>query len=381
MAFADETTVSLVPDIYYPVHGRASGLDRRANAFSSPPPRTRVSARSSAPSRRTCSDGAHPRPQLPAQSDRRRRRRSSLFEEAVALCRKHGLLLISDLAYSELTFDGAVAPSALQVPGAKDVTIEFHSFSKTFNMAGSRIGFAVGGRELIDALYAVRTNLGYGTPAAIQAGAAYALDHASELQAPLVNRYRERATPWSRGFRSLGWTARTAARDDVRLASCPRRIRLEAVDEAPDRRRRRRRQPGQRLRPRRRRILPRVAHRRCRGAQRGDRTTARGEHSLRSTRLIAGSTTAPCETTQSEVRMSDDRNFKDEDTSLDPEDVNSGPSDAAHAAAKARLPDPNDVIPVPGAMSPAEVDERAQVVEKLREETGVRRDDDDAGMR
>jgi type IV pilus biogenesis protein CpaD/CtpE len=79
--------------------------------------------------------------------------------------------------------------------------------------------------------------------------------------------------------------------------------------------------------------------------------------------------------------MSDDRNFKDEDTSLDPEDVNSGPSDAAHAAAKARLPDPNDVIPVPGAMSPAEVDERAQVVEKLREETGVRRDDDDTGMR
>jgi hypothetical protein len=79
--------------------------------------------------------------------------------------------------------------------------------------------------------------------------------------------------------------------------------------------------------------------------------------------------------------MTDDRSFKDEDTSLDPEDVNSGPSAAAHAAAKPPLPDPNDVVPVPGAMSPAEVDERAQVVEKLRDEAGTRRDDDDSGMR
>src|SRR5262249_12572634 len=91
-----------------------------------------------------------------------------LFEEAVAFCRRHDILLISDLAYSELTHDGTRAPSALQVPGAKDVTIEFHSFSKSFNMAGSRIGFAVGGRDLIDALYAVRTNVGYGTPVPIQ---------------------------------------------------------------------------------------------------------------------------------------------------------------------------------------------------------------------
>jgi hypothetical protein len=78
--------------------------------------------------------------------------------------------------------------------------------------------------------------------------------------------------------------------------------------------------------------------------------------------------------------MPHDRSFKDEDTSLDPEDVNSAPSPETHAKANARVPDPNDVIPVPGAMSPAEVDERAQTVEKLREKAGIPTDDD-SGMR
>jgi LL-diaminopimelate aminotransferase len=128
-----------------------------------------------------------------------------LYEDAVALCRRHGILLISDLAYSELTFDGKVSPSALQVPGAKDVTLEFHSFSKTFNMAGSRIGFAVGGAQLIHALHGVRTNMGYGTPTPIQAGAAYALDHYKELEAPTVARYQSRRDAVLKAFESLGW--------------------------------------------------------------------------------------------------------------------------------------------------------------------------------
>ena len=135
-----------------------------------------------------------------------------LYAEAVSLCRRHGILLLSDLAYSELTFDGLVAPSALQVPGAKDVTIEFHSFSKTFNMAGSRIGFAVGSRHLIDTLNAIRTNMGYGTPVAIQTGAAYALDHFRELEAPTVARYESRRHALIEGFRSLGWTQSRPAR-------------------------------------------------------------------------------------------------------------------------------------------------------------------------
>jgi len=206
LAFADETTISLVPDIHYPVHGRATGLvggrtyllplEARRGFV---PDLSRVPRDVLRAARLLVLNYPHNPTGAVAPFE--------LFQEAVALCRLHGLLLISDLAYSELTFDGVVAPSALQVPGAKDVVLEFHSFSKTFNMAGSRIGFAVGGTELIDALHAVRTNVGYGTPAPIQAGAAYALDHAEELERPVVARYRERRDCLLDGFKSLGWRA------------------------------------------------------------------------------------------------------------------------------------------------------------------------------
>jgi LL-diaminopimelate aminotransferase len=206
MAFADETTISLVPDIYYPVHARATGLvGSRAHFLPLRHERGFLPDLAAVPrsvlhkARLLVLNYPHNPTGAVAPLE--------LFEEAVRFCRQHDILLISDLAYSELTYDGHRAPSALQVPGAKDVTIEFHSFSKSFNMAGSRIGFAVGGRELIDALYAVRTNVGYGTPAPIQAGAAYALDHATELVGPVVSRYRDRRDVLAEGFRSLGWAA------------------------------------------------------------------------------------------------------------------------------------------------------------------------------
>ena len=204
MAFADESTVSLVPDIYYPVHGRATLLIG-GRAYLMPlradrgflPDLGRIPADVLRDARLLVLNYPHNPTGAIAPL--------SLYAEAVALCRRHGILLMSDLAYSELTYGDHPAPSALQVPGAKDVTIEFHSFSKTFNMAGSRIGFAVGGRDLIEALHAVRTNIGYGTPSAIQAGAAYALDHYKELELPVVARYRERGAALAAGFRSLGW--------------------------------------------------------------------------------------------------------------------------------------------------------------------------------
>ena len=205
MAFADESTISLVPDICYPVHARATGLVGGRTYLM---PLTaeggfRPDLRAVPPN--VLAEAAllllnYPHNPTGAVTT------LDLYEEAVALCRKYGILLISDLAYSELTFDGYVAPSALQVAGAKDVTLEFHSFSKTFNMAGSRIGFAVGGRPLIDALHAVRTNMGYGTPEPIQAGAAYALDHFRELEAPVVARYVQRRDVLLEGVRSLGWS-------------------------------------------------------------------------------------------------------------------------------------------------------------------------------
>jgi LL-diaminopimelate aminotransferase len=206
MAFADEHTISLVPDIYYPVHGRATGLvggksylmPLRAERGFLPDLRA-IPKDILKDARILILNYPHNPTGAIAPLE--------LYEDAVALCRKYGILLISDLAYSELTFDGLVSPSVLQVAGAKDVALEFHSFSKTFNMAGSRLGFAVGGAKLIDALHAVRTNMGYGTPTPIQAGGAYALDHYKELETPTVARYQRRRDGVVEAFRSLGWPA------------------------------------------------------------------------------------------------------------------------------------------------------------------------------
>jgi LL-diaminopimelate aminotransferase len=204
MAFSDETTTTLVPDIHYPVHGRATGLvGGNVHMIRLSADRGFIPDLSSIPRDvlRSAKILVLNYPHNPTGAVAP----IALFEEAVALCRANGIILLSDLAYSELTFDGVRAPSALEVAGAKDVTVEFHSFSKSFNMAGSRIGFAVGGEDLIAALHAVRTNMGYGTPVPIQDGAAYALDHARELVEPIRARYEFRRNGLLDGFRSLGW--------------------------------------------------------------------------------------------------------------------------------------------------------------------------------
>jgi LL-diaminopimelate aminotransferase len=199
-----ENDVSIVPDIYYPVHARATGLTGgRVYALPLRPERGFLPSLRDIPKDvlRTARLLIVNYPHNPTGAVAP----LEFFEEAVALCAQYGIALVSDLAYSELTFDDFVAPSVFQVPGAKDVAIEFHSFSKSFNMAGSRIGFAVGSRELIEILYAVRTNMGYGTPAAIQEGAVVALEHARELVPPVVAGYRDRRDVLVEGFRSLGW--------------------------------------------------------------------------------------------------------------------------------------------------------------------------------
>jgi LL-diaminopimelate aminotransferase len=198
--------VSIVPDIYYPVHARATGL---TGGTVYPLPLRRE--RGFLPNLRDIPEDVLRRARMLIVNYPHNPTGAvaplEFFAEAVALCARHGIALVSDLAYSELTFDDFVAPSVFQVPGAKDVAIEFHSFSKSFNMAGSRIGFAVGGNELIDVLYAVRTNMGYGTPAAIQEGAVVALENARELVPPVVAGYQERRDALIEGFRSLGWPA------------------------------------------------------------------------------------------------------------------------------------------------------------------------------
>lgn len=204
IAYSDETTTTIVPDIHYPVHGRATGLvGGNVHLIPLSADRGFLPDLSSIPRDvlRSAKILVLNYPHNPTGAVAP----IELFEEAVALCRANGIILLSDLAYSELTFDGVRAPSALEVAGAKEVTVEFHSFSKSFNMAGSRIGFAVGGEDLIAALHAVRTNMGYGTPVPIQEGAAFALDHARELVEPIRARYEFRRNGLLDGFRSLGW--------------------------------------------------------------------------------------------------------------------------------------------------------------------------------
>jgi LL-diaminopimelate aminotransferase len=126
------------------------------------------------------------------------------LEEAVAWCRRHGVILAHDMAYSEIYYDGDPPPSVLQVPGGRDVAVEFHSFSKTFSMTGWRIGFAAGRRELIDALARVKGNLDSGTVSAVQAAAIAALQHAAELIPPIVATYRRRRDLFVAGLRGAG---------------------------------------------------------------------------------------------------------------------------------------------------------------------------------
>jgi LL-diaminopimelate aminotransferase len=128
-------------------------------------------------------------------------------ERAVEFCRQNDLLYVSDMAYSELTFGGRPAPSALEADPDREVTVEFHSCSKTFSMAGMRIGFVVGNRVAVEALAAYRTNVGYGTPTVMQAAATYALNHYAELVPATVAEYRARRDAMMTAFHAAGWNA------------------------------------------------------------------------------------------------------------------------------------------------------------------------------
>jgi LL-diaminopimelate aminotransferase len=128
-------------------------------------------------------------------------------ERAVEFARQNDLLYVSDMAYSELTFGGRPAPSALEADPDREVTVEFHSCSKTFSMAGMRIGFVVGNADGVDALAAYRTNVGYGTPTVMQAAAAYALNHHAELVPATVAEYRARRDAMMNAFHAAGWNA------------------------------------------------------------------------------------------------------------------------------------------------------------------------------
>ncbi|MBL0170648.1 MAG: aminotransferase class I/II-fold pyridoxal phosphate-dependent enzyme [Gemmatimonadaceae bacterium] len=133
----------------------------------------------------------------------------SEFERLVDFARRHDLLLVSDLAYSELAFDGHVVPSVLQVPGARDVAVELHTCSKSFNMAGVRIAFVAGNAKAIAVLDQYRANIGYGVSTLAQRAGAAAFTHAATIVPPVVAEYRARRDALVSAFQANGWPVKT----------------------------------------------------------------------------------------------------------------------------------------------------------------------------
>ena len=129
----------------------------------------------------------------------------AFFAEAVAFARKHQLILCHDAAYSEMAYDGYLPESILAVEGAKDVAIEYHSLSKTYNMTGWRIGFAVGCRKVLSGLGRIKTNLDSGVFQAVQEAAITALSGPQECIEAMRAVYRERRDALVDGLAALGF--------------------------------------------------------------------------------------------------------------------------------------------------------------------------------
>ena len=128
------------------------------------------------------------------------------YKDVVAFARKHDIIVLSDLAYSEIYFDGNPPPSVLQVPGAMDVAVEFTSMSKTFSMPGWRMGFAVGNERLIAALTRVKSYLDYGAFTPIQVAATAALNGDGSDIAEVRDIYHKRRDVMVDAFGKAGWT-------------------------------------------------------------------------------------------------------------------------------------------------------------------------------
>jgi len=127
------------------------------------------------------------------------------FRKIVDFAKEHRLLVIHDLAYADLTFDGYRAPSFLQIPGAKEVGVEFFSMSKSYSMAGWRVGFCVGNAEVVGALTRLKSYLDYGIYQPIQIAAIIALNGDQTCVSDIVNIYRKRRDVLVDGLNRVGW--------------------------------------------------------------------------------------------------------------------------------------------------------------------------------
>lgn len=129
----------------------------------------------------------------------------SFYERLVEMCKQYGVYIISDLAYCEIYFDGNPPPSILQVPGAKDIAIEFTSLSKTYSMAGWRVGFAAGCPTLVHALTRIKSYLDYGTFTPIQAAAVAAINGPQDCVEEVRKLYKDRRDVMVKALHDAGW--------------------------------------------------------------------------------------------------------------------------------------------------------------------------------
>ncbi len=127
------------------------------------------------------------------------------FERVVRIAREHGILVVHDLAYADITFDGWKAPSIMQVPGARDVAVEFFTMSKSYNMAGWRIGFMVGNKDLVHALARIKSYHDYGSFTPIQVASIVALEGPQDCVEEIRQTYERRRDVMVKGLHDAGW--------------------------------------------------------------------------------------------------------------------------------------------------------------------------------
>jgi len=203
LSHTDPGDVVLVPEVYYPVYARATVLAGAEPVFMPflPDGRLDLDALDAAKVSRAKVMIVN-YPGNPTTTS------VSLEELAryVAFAERHDILLLSDLAYSELSFDGYAVPSVLQVPGADRVAVETHTCSKSFNMAGMRVAFVVGKAAAIAQLDMYRSNIGYGVGTLSQLAGAAAFTHHADIVPPIVAEYRARRDAIVGAFNAGGWS-------------------------------------------------------------------------------------------------------------------------------------------------------------------------------
>jgi len=209
MALVEPGTKVIVPDPSYPIHSFAAtiaGCELIKLPINEGPEQMMDSLR-----RLDYPKGQHPRllilsfPHNPTTVTVN----LDFFREAVAIARERGYLIIHDLAYADLVFDGAEAPSILQVPGAKDVAVEMFSMSKSYSMAGWRVGFCAGNPQVVAALTRLKSYLDYGIFQPIQIASIIALRDCDEYVPEIAEVYRRRRDVLIKGLAAAGWDVPT----------------------------------------------------------------------------------------------------------------------------------------------------------------------------